>query len=215
MAEASQSRRKESGMSWKVRGTYFENCSCDMVCPCTTSGMSLPADYDRCHVVLAFHIDEGDVDGVDISGLNVAVLADSPPLMTDGNWKLGMFMDAAASKEQAEAIGGVFSGALGGPMAAFGPLVGEMLGTETVPIEYTDDGRRHSIKAGALLDIEVEDFVPPASQTGEVSMLTGMAHPVTTTMTIGRATRSSIKAFGYDLSQDGKNAHSAPFSWSA
>jgi hypothetical protein len=109
-------------MTWSIKGTYFENCPCDMVCPCTTSGMAMPADYDRCTVVLAFHIDQGDVDGVDVSGLNVAVMADSPPLMTDGNWKLGMFMDAAASKEQAEAIGGVFSGALGGPMAALGPL---------------------------------------------------------------------------------------------
>ncbi len=202
-------------MGWSVRGTYFENCPCNMVCRCTTSGMSMPADYDRCTVVLAFHIDVGDVDGLDISGLNVAVLADSPPLMTDGSWKLGMFMDAAASKEQAEAIGGVFSGALGGPMAALGPLVGEMLGMETVPIEYTDDGRKHSIKAGDLLDIEIGDFVPPNSATGEVSTLTGIAHPVATTLTIGRATRSRIKAFGYDLSQDGKNAHSASFAWSA
>ena len=101
-------------MSWSVRGTYFENCPCDMVCPCSTSGMSMPADYDRCTVLLAFHIEEGNVDALDISGLNVAVLADTPKLMTDGNWKLGMFMDAAASKEQAEAVGGVFSGALGG-----------------------------------------------------------------------------------------------------
>jgi hypothetical protein len=202
-------------MSWKVRGTYFENCSCNMVCPCSTSGMSMPADYDRCRVLLAFHIEEGNVDALDISGLNLAVLADTPALMSDGNWKLGMFMDAAASKEQAEAIGGIFSGALGGPMASLGPLVGEMLGMETVAIEYTDDGRRHSIKAGDLLDIEVEDFVPPGSPTGEVSMLTGLALPVSTTVTIGRAIRSSINAFGYGLSQDGKNAHSAPFAWSA
>ncbi len=200
-------------MAWSVKGTYFENCPCDMVCPCTTSGLSLRADSERCTVVFAFHIDEGNVDGVDVSDLNVAVMADSPPLMTDGNWKLGMFMDAAASEEQAQAVGGVFSGALGGPMAALAPLVGEMLGTETVALEYIDDGRRHSIKAGDLLDIEIEDFVPPGSPTGEVSMLTGMAMPVASTMTIARSTRSRINAFGYALNQDGKNGHSAPFAW--
>ncbi len=200
-------------MAWSVKGTYFENCPCDMVCPCTTSGMAMPADYDRCTIVSAFHIDEGDVDGVDVSGLNVAVMVDSPPLMTDGNWKLGMFMDAAASKEQAEAIGGVFSGALGGPMAALGPLVGEMLGTETIAMQYVDDGRRHSIKAGDLINIEIEDFVPAGSPTGEVSMLTGMFHPVASTLTIARASKSRIDAFGYDLNQDGKNGHSAPFAW--
>jgi hypothetical protein len=184
-----------------------------MVCPCTTSVMSMPADTERCTLVLAFHVDEGSVDGVDISGLNVAVMVDSPQLMTEGNWKLGMFMDAAASKEQAEALGGVFSGALGGPMAALGPLVGDMLGMETVAMDYVDDGRRHSIKAGGLLDIEIEDFVPPGSPTGEVSMLTGMLHPVATTITIARATKSKISAFGYDLDQGGKNGHSAPFAW--
>lgn len=202
-------------MAWNVRGTYFENCSCDMVCPCTTSGMSMPADYDRCRVVLAFHIESGDVNGVDVSGLSLAVLADTPPLMTDGNWRLGMFMDSTASPEQAEALGGVFSGTLGGPMEALGPLVGEMLGMETLPIDYVDDGRRHSIKAGGALDIEIEDFVPPGSPTGEVSMLTGMLHPVTSTMTIAKATRSEVNAFGLEFSGNGKNGHSAPFAWSA
>jgi hypothetical protein len=175
--------------------------------------MSMPADTERCTVVLAFHIDEGNVDSVDVSGLNAAVLADSPQLMTDGNWKLGMLMDAAASKEQAEALGGVFSGALGGPMAALGPLVGDALGMEAVAMEYVDDGRRHSFKAGDLLDIEIEDFVPPGSPTGEVSMLTGMLHPVASVITIARATKSKINAFGYDLDQGGKNGHSAPFAW--
>jgi len=200
-------------MAWSVKGTYFENCPCDVVCPCTTSGMSLPADAERCTVVLAFHIDEGNVDDVDVSGLNAAVLADSPKLMTDGNWRLGMFMDAAASKEQAEALGGVISGALGGPMAALGPLVGDMLGMETVAMEYVDDGRRHSIKAGDLLDIEIEDFVPSGSPTGEVSMLTGILNPVSSTLTIARAAKAKIKAFGYDLDQGEKNGHSAPFAW--
>src|SRR5947208_2391493 len=49
-------------MSWHVKGTYFENCSCDSVCPCTTSVLRRPADTDRCRVVLAFHIDEVDIE---------------------------------------------------------------------------------------------------------------------------------------------------------
>jgi hypothetical protein len=198
-------------MPWSVKGTYFENCPCDVVCPCL---MSLPADTERCTVVLAFHIDEGNINGVDVSGLNVAVLADAPQHMEDGNWKLGMFRDAAASKEQAEAVEGVFSGALGGPMAeVFVPMVGERLGTETIAMEYVDDGRRHFIKAGDLLDIEIEDFVSEGSPTGEVTMLTGIDHPVASTLTIARATKSKVNAFGYDLDQQGKNGHSAPFAW--
>src|SRR5215207_7142060 len=105
-------------MAWRMQGTYFENCNCDMVCPCATSGLTASGDYDRCHLALAFHVDSGDVDGVDVSGLTVAVLADTPRVMADGNWRVGLFMDAAASEEQADKLGAVFSGQLGRPMEA-------------------------------------------------------------------------------------------------
>ncbi|HZJ51892.1 MAG TPA: DUF1326 domain-containing protein [Actinomycetota bacterium] len=202
-------------MAWRLQGTYLENCSCDMVCPCTTSGLSMPADTERCRVLLAFHIDSGDVDGVDVSKLTVAVLADTPQLMSDGNWRVGVFMDAAASQEQADKLGAVFSGQVGGPMAMLAPLIGEMMGVEVAPIEFSDDGRRHSVRIGDVVDIEVEDFVPPLNPGGEVSKLTGMFHPANSTLTVARAVRSRINAFGLELSQEGKNGHSAPFSWAA
>jgi hypothetical protein len=66
-------------MAWNLKGTYFENCNCNMVCPCSTSGLTMPADNERCRVVLAFHVDSGKVDGVDVGNLSVAVLADTPP----------------------------------------------------------------------------------------------------------------------------------------
>ena len=56
-------------------------------------------------MVLVFHVDAGTVEDVDASDLTVAVLADTPPLMADGNWRVGVFMDAAASQDQAESSG--------------------------------------------------------------------------------------------------------------
>lgn len=202
-------------MAWQLAGTYFENCNCDMVCPCTTSGLSMPADQERCRLVLAFHVERGAVDGVDVSGKTVVMLADTPALMSEGNWRVGMVMDASASPEQAEKLGAVFSGQLGGPMALLSPLIGEVLGMETAPVEYTDDGRRHSVKVGDLMDIEVEDFVAPGNPGGEVERLTGMFHPANSTLTIAKATRSRVEAFGFSFSHEGKNGHSAPFSWAA
>ncbi|WP_231494215.1 DUF1326 domain-containing protein [Arthrobacter sp. 9MFCol3.1] len=95
-------------MPWHLEGTYFENCNCDMVCPCTASGQTAPADNDRCNVALAFHVETGDVNGVDVGGLTVCVVADTPALMSVGGWKVGLLMDAAASAEQVEALGAVF-----------------------------------------------------------------------------------------------------------
>lgn len=202
-------------MAWHITGTYFENCPCDMVCPCTTSGLTMPADTERCRVVLVFHIDSGEVEGVDVSELTVAVLADTPQVMADGNWRVGLFMDAAATQEQADKLGAVFSGQLGGPMAVLAPLIGEMLGVEVAPIDYEDDGLRHRVKIGDFVEIEVEDFVPPQTPEAEPSRLTGMFHPANSTLTIAQATASRVGAFGLEFSNAGKNGHSAPFSWSA
>ena len=202
-------------MAWSLEGTYFENCPCDMVCPCTTSGLTKPADTERCRVVLVFHIGSGEVDGIDVSDLTVAVLADTPQVMADGNWRVGVFMDENATQEQADKLGAVFSGQLGGPMEALSGLIGENLGVEVAPIEYEDDGRRHRVRIGEFAEIEIEDFVPPQTPEGEVSKLTGVFHPANSTLTMAQATTSRVNAFGLEFSHEGKNGHSAPFSWAA
>ena len=200
-------------MAWQIAGTYFETCSCDVVCPCTAS-LALGADNDYCRVTLVFHLTEGAVDGTDVGGLTVAAVADTPKVMTDGNWRLGVFIDEAASPEQAEALGAVFSGALGGPMEALGPLIGESLGVERAPIEVHEDGLRHSVKIGDAVDFEIEDVVPFGSPSGEPARLTGIFHPAASELTIAKATRSSISAFGIEF--EGKSGFStANFAWAA
>jgi hypothetical protein len=200
-------------MSWKLEGSYFETCSCDVICPCTAS-LAFGATHDRCKVVLVFNVKQGDVEGTDVSGLTVAAVADSPKVMSDGNWRLGVFIDAAASDEQAEKLGAVFSGALGGPMEALGPLVGENLGVQRAAIEVQEDGLRHSIRIGDAIDFEIEDIVPFGVETGAPAKLSGVFHPVGSELAVAHATRSNIDAFG--IQYDGKAAFSASrFSWAA
>jgi hypothetical protein len=200
-------------MAWKLEGSYFETCSCEVVCPCTSS-LALGADYDRCRVVLVFHVTDGDVDGTDVGGLTVAAVADTPKVMTDGSWRIGVFIDAAASDAQAEKLGAVFSGALGGPMEALGPLIGENLGAERAPIEVREDGLRHSVRIGDAVDFEIEDIVPFGIESGEPARLTGIFHPAGSELTIAKATRSSIDAFG--IAYEGKSGFSkSHFAWAA
>ena len=101
------------------------------------------------------------------SGLKVAAIADTPKVMTEGNWRLGMFVDEDATDEQLEKLTAVFGGQKGGPMAGLAPLVGEMLGVERAPIEVVDDGLRHSVRIGDAIDFEVEDIVPFGIETGQ------------------------------------------------
>jgi hypothetical protein len=183
------------------------------MCPCNLS-FDHGATYDFCRVTLVFNIREGDVDGTDIAGLKVAVIADTPKVMTDGNWRLGLFLDERASDEQAEKLVQVFSGQLGGPMAGLAPLVGEMLGVERAPIEVLDDGLRHSVRVGDAIDFEIQDIVPFGIETGEPVRFSGMFHPVGSDLTMAEAKRSRINAFGIEY--EGKTGLSkSEFSWAA
>jgi hypothetical protein len=200
-------------MAWNLEGTYFETCSCDFFCACNAS-LSHCATYDRCRVTLVFNITKGEVEGTDISGLKVAAIADTPKVMTEGNWRLGVFIDDQASDEQAEKLTGVFSGELGGPMEALGPLVGENLGVERAPIEVNEEGLLHSVRIGDAVDFEIEDVVPFGVETGEPARIVGIFHPVASEFAMSEATRSRINAFGIEY--EGKSAlSSSHFSWSA
>jgi hypothetical protein len=183
------------------------------MCPCNLS-FDHGATYDFCRVTLVFDIREGTVDGTDISGRRVALVADTPKVMTEGNWRLGVFLDERASEEQGEKLVQVFSGQLGGPMGGLAPLVGEMLGVERTAIEIEDDGLRHSVRIGDAIDFEVQDIVPFGVETGEPVRFQGMFHPVGSDLTMAEAQRSSIDAFG--IRYDGKTGLSkAEFSWAA
>ena len=200
-------------MSWSLKGSYVETCSCDLICPCNAT-FDHGATYDYCRVVLVFNIREGEVEGTDIGGLKVAAIADTPKVMTEGNWRLGVFIDEHATDEQADKLVGVFTGQLGGPMAALGPLVGEMLGVERAAIEVDDDGVLHRVRVGDVIDFEIKDIVPFGIETGRPVRFDGMFHPVASDLTIAEATRSRINAFGIEY--EGKTGLStSEFSWAA
>lgn len=182
------------------------------MCPCVAS-LSLGADYDRCTIVFAFHIDDGEIDDVDVSGLTVAVVGDTPKVMTDGNWRLGMLIDAAASDDQAAKLGALFGGEIGGPMEGLVPLVGEMLGVARVPMTFESEGLRHSLRLGDLGALEVNDVVPFGVETGEPARMVGIFHPANTELTIGKAGDSRLNVFGLEPALAGQSGFSTTFVW--
>jgi hypothetical protein len=199
-------------MTWRLEGTYFESCSCDAICPCTWSALTAKATLDRCRALLAYHVDSGEVDGVDVSGLSFALFLDTPPVMSEGNWRVGVYLDDDASDQQADQLGAVLSGQLGGPPAMLGPLIGEMLGVERAQITYDEDGRGHHARIGEATDVGVEDFV--ATEGGDPVKLTNVFHPSNSTLTVAPATSAHMSNFGVDWGREGQSGFSAPFSWS-
>jgi hypothetical protein len=198
-------------MAWRLDGTYFESCSCDAVCPCTWSALTAEATLDRCRALLAYHVRSGQIDGVDVSGLSFALFLDTPPVMSAGNWRVGVYLDDAASDAQAEQLGAVLSGQRGGPPAMLAPLIGEMLGVEIARITFTEDGRGHHVRIGDAVEVGVEDFVALEGQ--DPVQLTNVFHPSNTTLTVSPATAVRLSTFGLDWGREGQSGFSAPFSW--
>ena len=198
-------------MSWTLSGSYAETCSCELMCPCNLS-FDHGATYDFCRATLAFNIRDGEIEGTGVGGLRVVAIIDTPKVMTDGNWRLGVFVDDNASDEQFDKLVQVFGGQLGGPMAAMAPLVGEVVGIERAAIDMSDDGLRHRVRVGDAIAFEIEDVVPFGVETGRPVRFDGMFHPVGSNLTMAEAKHSRINAFG--IQYEGKTGLStSEFSW--
>jgi hypothetical protein len=200
-------------VAWSLKGSYIETCSCDLFCPCDLS-FDKGATNDYCRVTLVFNIKEGEIEGTEVGGIKVAAVAETPKVMADGNWRLGVFVDERASDEQFEKLTAVFGGQKGGPMEVLASLVGEMLGVERAPFKVVEEGLRHSVKIGDAIDFEIEDIVPWGSETGQPVRLVGAFHPASSEFNLAQATRSSISAFGIEY--EGNTGISASeFAWAA
>jgi hypothetical protein len=201
---------------WRLTGDYFENCNCDVACPCLVSAappLTSRPTQGACEVVLAFHIDAGRFGEVSLDGLNVVLAARTPGPMAEGNWSVAAYIDERADEQQTVALGAIFTGAEGGPMAAFAPLIATHLGVKKAPIRYAIDGKNRSGEIAGVMRMAVEP-IPTLHPSGEIWATLG--HPVAPDR-IALAKGSAGSTFGdYGMRWDnsGKNGHYAPISWS-
>lgn len=202
-------------MAWHLAGEYFENCSCDILCPCITSSLAGPADSERCQVPLVMHVEEGEKDGVSLGGLNAIMLVDSPAVMGEGGWRVALYIDEAADDGQRQALVDILSGAAGGTPAALAPLIGEVLGVKFVPIDYRAVNGNRSVRVPGIMEFEVEPVTNP--ETGETLEITGTIHPMGSNLPIARGVKGVYADSDYGLSFDntGKNGHVRRFAWEA
>lgn len=201
---------------WQLTGDYFENCNCTVVCPClvsTNAPLTSRPTEGECRVLLAFHIDKGNYGGVPLDGLNVALAVRSPGPMADGNLSAAAYIDERASDEQAAALGSIFTGAEGGPMAAFAPLITSNLGAKKVPIRYSLRDKFRSVDIPGIMQASVE---PLPTLHGNAEMWGAFGHPIAPdrmALAVGRS-GSSFDDYGMRWDNSGRNGHYAPISWS-
>jgi hypothetical protein len=140
-------------MTYQLEGRLLEVCSCNILCPCWAGGD--PDNDGTCQAIVAWHIDKGTIEGVDVSGRTMALLANIPGNVLQGNWHVVAIVDDQSTPQQQEAILNVWTGKHGGPVADLAKLVGEVVGVERLPIAFTVEGGKGRVKIGSLAEAEM------------------------------------------------------------
>ena len=192
-----------------VSGTYFESCNCYAPCSCVC--LSPPSGGD-CAALVAWHIDQGELDGVKLDGLNAALFAHAPGHMMENKWRVALYLDQRADPAQQQALGKVFSGQAGGPLAALGPLIGEVMGVRAADIDYRAEGRRRSLSIAGVADMEIEALA--GQDGGEVTLVN---HPFTPVpgfpAVVAKSKQFRYTDHGYQREAADRNGFYSPFSY--
>ena len=203
--------------SWQITGDYFENCNCDVVCPCLFSAqpqLTSRPTAGVCDVAIATHIEHGQYGGVSLDGLNAAVMAHTHGAMADGNWSVALYLDERANPQQREALQAIFSGAAGGIMGHLAPLIGTVLGVKFAPITFRKDGRRRMLEIPGVAHMSVQ-ALPGLTPETEIMAVGGSPfNPAGVAFAVGEQD-SVWEDYGMRWDNSGKNGHYAAVSWSS
>ncbi len=201
---------------WQIAGDYFENCNCNVVCPCTVSPnqpLTSRPTQGVCELAVAFHITSGSYDNITLDGLNVAMIVRTPGPMAEGNWAVALYLDERSNDQQRQALEAVFSGSAGGPLGALTPLISTVLGAKTVPITFNIAGKRRSVEIPNIMHLAVHPL-PSLDPNNEIWALN--VHPFAApqvAMAVGDQ-NSTWTDYGMNWDNSGKNGHYASINWS-
>jgi hypothetical protein len=152
-------------MGYQLEGQLLEVCDCNVLCPCW---IGEDPDNGTCDAITAYHVERGKVNGVDVSGLTIAILVHFPGNILRGDARAAIIVDGQASPEQQEALVNAWAGKLGGPLADLAQLVSEVVAVERAPISFEVKEGKGTMRIGDLAEAEMEPYRGP---TGEVTTL--------------------------------------------
>jgi len=144
-------------MGYDIEGRLLEVCTCNVLCPCWVGENP---DYKTCDTTIAWGIEKGTIEGVDVSGLTLAVSAHIPNnILEPKSWTAAVFVDDKSSDEQQAVLLKLFTGKLGGAVADLAGLIGEVVAVERVPITFSVQGGNGRLALGDLVEADMAPFV--------------------------------------------------------
>jgi hypothetical protein len=146
--------------SWQIRGSYFESCNCDAICPCrridgVAGGRST---HGICAGVLSWLIEDGTANGTDLAGLAAAMAIRYVDDEPGSPWSWILYLDERGSEEQREALEAIFTGALGGDAETHFPWVwkaSELLAVRPAAIELGHEPRRQWLRIRDHVTVQI------------------------------------------------------------
>jgi hypothetical protein len=152
-------------MAYQLEGRLLEVCNCNVLCPCW---IGEDPDNGTCDSVVAYRIDQGVINGTDVSGLTLALVAYIPGNVLQGNWRVVVLVDDKATPQQQEALLNVWTGKLGGPVADLAKLVGEVITVQRAPISFAVNEGEGTLEIGDAVDTVMSPYKGP---TGNITTL--------------------------------------------
>lgn len=185
-------------MSYTISGNYVASCSCAVVCGCPVDASPRDArGGSECRGVAVFHVDEGRLDDVDLSGTDFAFYNLFPANLTSGGWTVGVVVDTAASDAQAQALERILSGQEGGPFGELAQFIGTYRGMERGAVRLAD-GDKPSLTVEGRSEVQYE---PALGLDGSPTVVKNAMFAFAPEYTIGRTTGRS-EAFGLTFEPD-------------
>jgi hypothetical protein len=221
----------ENGPDWRLEGDYFDGCNCKSICPCI---FALDPTEGNCKGVAAWHIEKGHFtrgtnnagdrnssnknnnNSVDLANLNVILTVHAPGHMFTGpKWKIALYLDEKANNDQKDALTKIFTGKAGGEFfAEIFPLVGEMLGIKSVPIEFKIEGKkRRKIAIPSFVEMEIEGLTGTDPNVESKVVNPAFSNTPGYDPIIARSTLHKYKDYDLEWDNSGRNAFYCRFAY--
>lgn len=198
-------------MSWRLKAKYYEACNCAHGCPCNMTGFPT---HGFCDGAMAFHVLEGEKDGVDLAEAKAAAATRWPGAIHEGNGKTAVFIDG--NDDQRRALAAILTAKdPGPPWEIVAATITEMHGPYFETIEIEDNGTDSHVRVGNKFEIQMATFTNP---------VTGAPHEVHMVLPdgflfqdgrIATTTVNMLNAGGLTYDHAGNNAYYAEVEWSS
>ncbi|MGH7468263.1 MAG: DUF1326 domain-containing protein [Longimicrobiales bacterium] len=101
---------------WQLNGNIIIACNCDFGCPCNFNARP---SHGKCEGGWVWAIADGQVRGVRVAGLALALYADWPGAIHEGGGRAVSYLDDRANAQQQDALTRLVRGEFGGPWGIF------------------------------------------------------------------------------------------------